>query len=327
MFGRALTIAGILALAASRLPADFSYQETTTITGGALAGLMKIAGVFSKQAREPVHTTVSIKGDRMVTRAATHATVIDLANQTVTSIDLQKKTYTVMTFEEFRQLMDQMSQKEKSGNQSNVTFKVSTKSTGNRKQVAGYDTKEMIFTAQMESTDPQSGQKGTMVITSDMWLAPEVAGYAEVRDFRRRLAQKLAFAPSGMFLSQPQVSRNMGELNKEMGKVEGMPVLQITSMGGEGQPGAAPSQSGAQPQSEPQSQPQTDRSSLGGKFGLGKKKQDQPSGQQAPAGSGAGSLLEMQTEQSGFSTSAVDDSVFAVPAGFKKVEPEKNRVR
>ena len=37
--------------------ADFKCTRSSKMTGGALAGMMKAAGVFSKQAREPVVTT------------------------------------------------------------------------------------------------------------------------------------------------------------------------------------------------------------------------------------------------------------------------------
>jgi hypothetical protein len=39
-----------MTLALCPLPADFSYRETSTITGVLMASLMKVAGVFSKQA-------------------------------------------------------------------------------------------------------------------------------------------------------------------------------------------------------------------------------------------------------------------------------------
>src|SRR5271169_1521705 len=126
---------GMVTLGAATLMADFSYQETSNITGGMMAGLMKVAGVFSKQAREPIQTTVAVKGDRMVHRSQTHATVIDLANQTMTSIDMQKKTYSVMTFEEFKQMLDQMSQKMKQNDKGEMKFKVSATSTDKTKQV------------------------------------------------------------------------------------------------------------------------------------------------------------------------------------------------
>jgi hypothetical protein len=68
-----LTIAGIMTLAGSSLLADFTYQETSTITGGAMLSMMKLAGVFSKQAREPIQSTIAVKGDKMVHRTTTHA--------------------------------------------------------------------------------------------------------------------------------------------------------------------------------------------------------------------------------------------------------------
>jgi hypothetical protein len=337
-------MAGILAVAALQLPADFTYRETTTITGGAMLSMMKVVGVFSKQAREPVQSTVAVKGDKMLHRSQQQATVIDLAAQTVTTIDTQRKTYTVMTFEEFRQMMEQMSQKmQKSQDQGGkMEFKVSAKDTGNTKEIAGYQTKELVLRMEMQATDQKSGQQGSMVISSDIWLAPSVAGYQEVRAFYTRMGEKLAFNPGGgMFMSSPEASKNMGELYKEIGKLDGIPVLQTISMGGAGQPGSGDTsaqQGGGQQQQ--QQQPPAARPSLGGalggalggRFGLGRKKQQQddqastgqPSQQQQQGTGNPGSLMEATTEMSGFSSDPVDDSTFAVPAGFKKVE---NRTR
>src|SRR4051812_40841243 len=86
-------IVTILLLAATLLPADFSYQETTTITGGVMQSMLKVAGVFSKQAREPLNATVAIKGNKMVHRSANSVVITDLDNQTITHVDMQKKTY------------------------------------------------------------------------------------------------------------------------------------------------------------------------------------------------------------------------------------------
>src|SRR5690349_9976049 len=54
MVRKSVTVAGVLALSAGAAFADFSYQETSTITGGAIAGMLKVVGVFSKTAREPI---------------------------------------------------------------------------------------------------------------------------------------------------------------------------------------------------------------------------------------------------------------------------------
>src|SRR5579872_4107607 len=110
MLRRFVSIGGILLFASATLLADFSYQQTSTITGGMMKSVMKVAGVFSKQAREPIQSTIAVKGDRMVTRSAMHIQIVDLANETMTSIDPQKKQYSVMTFAQFKQMMDQMQQ-------------------------------------------------------------------------------------------------------------------------------------------------------------------------------------------------------------------------
>ena len=52
MFSKIVTGAISLALASITLRADFSYQEKSTLTGGAMLSMMKVAGVFSKGARE-----------------------------------------------------------------------------------------------------------------------------------------------------------------------------------------------------------------------------------------------------------------------------------
>jgi hypothetical protein len=312
--------------------ADFTYQETSTITGGVIASMMKVAGVFSKQAREPIQSTVSVKGDRMVHRTQNRASVIDLSNETITTIDLQKKTYSVMTFDEMKQALEQMQERMKKNDQGQLNFKVEANSTGKTKQAAGFDCKEMILKMKMEGTDEKTGQKGGMVITTDMWIAPSVPGYKEVRDFYRRMAEKMAWTPGGnMFMTNPDAAKGMAEVYKEVAKLDGVPVQQYISMGAQGDAAA-----GSQSQPQQQQQQQAERPSiggmLGGRFGLGKKKTSSDTPPPSDASSqnaqgAAGSLLQMTTELSSFSPAAVDDAQFAVPAGFKKVEPDMKRMR
>ncbi|MCL4402298.1 MAG: hypothetical protein M1436_06520, partial [Acidobacteria bacterium] len=224
-----------------------------------------------------------------------------------------------------------------------MKFKVSANSTGQSKQIGGFDTKEMILKMEMESTDQKSGQKGALVITTDMWIAPTVSGYQEVSEFYKRMGEKLSWTPGGnMFMSDPQVSKGMAEVSKEAAKVDGMPVLQVISMGGSGE--GAPQGAGAPQSGGKQAEAPSAGSALGGALGgrlggfggFGRKKKEPKQEEPAPAaqpaspsGGGApGSLLEMTSELSGFSAAAVDASKFEVPAGFKQVESDmKKRAR
>jgi hypothetical protein len=327
MLQRTGRIAGILAVAAAPLLADFTYQETSTITGGAMKSMLAVAGVFSKAVREPMVATISVKGDRMIHKSNTHASVIDL----------QKKQYSVMTFEEMKQALEQMAQKMKQNDKGEVNFKVSANATGKTKQVAGFDAKEMVMKMEMEGTDKQSGQKGGMTMTSDMWIAQGIPGYQDVRNFYKRMAEKLNWTPGGsMFMQNPDVAKGMAEVYKEVAKVDGVPVEQNIAMYPSGvtppEPGSTPP---PQQQEAKQDKPSIGGAlggALGGRFGLGRKKtssdQPQQSGNASSGGgSPSGSLMEMTTQLTSFNSNAVDDSVFAVPAGFKKVESEMKKMR
>ncbi len=334
------------ALAAGPLLADFSYEQTSNITGGMIAGMMRVAGVFSKQAREPIRNTVAVKGDRMATLSPQHASIIDLGKETITNIDFQKKTYSVMTFAEMKAAMEEAArkaqQKQKPGEEMN--FKVEVTPTGKTKQIQGLDTKEIIVKMALEATGADRN-KGDLVITMDSWLAPSAPGYDEVKNFHQRMAEKLAWLPGSgamAMMNRPDISKGMAAAAKEMSKLDGMPVYQVTKMGGEGQPGAAPAAE-QQQQAPPPQQQQAEKPSAGGVLGgaiggrlgrfggLGRKKeapkQEEAPAQPAPAqqqqgrqgGDPSGALLEMTTEMSGFSSNPVDASKFEVPAGFKKV--------
>jgi len=333
MFQRKLIIAGVMALATGTMRADFSYQETTRITGGAMVGMMKALGVFSSQARqitEPMQGTVALKGDRMVHRTPAHISIVDLKAETITSVDVQRKTYTVMTFEQMKQMLEQMQQRmqqqqQQQNGQAQMDFQISVESTGKTRQINGADAKETVIKMEAQGTDQKSGQTGGMTITVDSWTIPGEPGYREVREFYKRMAEKINWTPgSSMFMTRPDVVRGMSEVYKQSAAMDGVPVLQMTTMGASGTApadGSAPQQSQPQPSARP-----SITGALGGKFGLGRKKSEPPPQQQSAGGSSAsGVLLEMTTERSAFSAVPVNESLFDIPAGFKQVENEMMR--
>src|SRR5205823_15065518 len=121
---------------------------------------------------------------------------------------------------------------------------------------SGFNTKEMILTIEMEGTDQKSGQKGSITVTSDMWIAPNIAGYEEVRDFYKRMSQKVAWTPgsNALAMQRGDIMKGMGQMAKEAAKMDGVPVLQIMKMGGAGD-GSAPSGSGAATTQKPKDTP------------------------------------------------------------------------
>ena len=89
--------------------ADYTYQQTTQLTGGSLLHMMKSVGFFSSQARhmgDPVVSTIYLKDNRLANVSPRSIEIIDLDKETITQIDVQKKTYTVMTFDQMKQAME-----------------------------------------------------------------------------------------------------------------------------------------------------------------------------------------------------------------------------
>lgn len=340
------------------LRADFTYEQSSQITGGMIANMMKVAGVFSKSAKEPIKSTVLVKGNRMVTLSKDSAHIVDLDKETITDVNFQKKTYSVMTFAEMAEAMKKLT-KETSTSETKAEIKASITDGKQTKLINGMNTKLMILAFEIESKDQKSGQSGSMVITSEMWMAPSVPGYNEVRDFQIRMAKKLDFNPGGGFAAMggADMSKAMKGLAEESAKLEGVPVFQVTRMGMKGEPPSAEGQAAGM---EGNQAPKPDASDaatraatssaasragkigglaggLGGLGGFGRKKkaEEKPAPEPAPApapvaapaanaspASGApGSLMVMNSELTSFSSSA-DASKFDVPGGFKQVQSE-----
>jgi hypothetical protein len=356
---------GLCTLLATPSFADFRYDETTQITGGTVVGMMKFAGAFSKDAKkamDPITSTVLVQGNRMARINPDRTEIVDLDKETITTIDHKKKQYTVMTFEQMKQQLKEAQEKAKQeqakakpsqtqGNEApppKMDFKVNVRNTAATKNVAGLQTKESILTMQLEATDQKSGQTGSLAITNDMWMAPEIPGYGEVRDFNQRFARKMGmvfgdvFKPS-MAAMQPGSAEGMAEMVKEMSKLKGVPVMQVMRMGStaNGQPLPAASEAPLPASTGPampsagdvakQSATSALASKLGGFGGFGKKKkeppQDQPAPDQSPSGQTAAPtqsvLMESSTQLASFSSAPIDSSQFNVPAGYAQAAAEK----
>lgn len=348
--------------------ADFQYQETTQITGGSMLGLMKMAARFSHQAKEigePTVSNVYVQDNRMARVDAHNIEIIDLDKETITNVDLDKHTYTQMTFEQLRQQFQQMMQqmKDQKAQQPNapaqpqapdnvqLQFKVDVRNTGVTKQVSGIQASESILTMQMIGTDTTNGQQGAFAITNDMWLAPDIPGYDQLREFYRKMGVKMGdmFSPGSLSASmaalQPAAAQGISEMAKEVSKLKGIPVQQITRMGatanGEPLPAASeaplpPTPSAPPPPSAGDVAQESASSAIasklgglgiGGFSGFGHKKQPPPppppdndstTAQQTPT---ATVLMESTTEIASFSSAPIDPAKFDVPAGFTQVQP------
>ena len=338
LFVLAITLCG----AASLVRADFTYQETTQMTGGSMLSMMRALGPLTRAAREPIVSTHIITGNRMATVTKDRVSVIDLDKENITTIDTAKKTYSVMTFAEMKQAMEdaakRMQGRQKSkGNDVQAQFKIAAKATGQTRSIQGLSAKEMLITMAMEGTDGKTGDTGAMEISTDAWYAP-VPGYGEVKEFHKKMGAKLGnMFGSGMQQisqmaaaqgGQANMNQSMEQVAKELAKIDGVPVESVVKMGASGATAGGPASATPEPEDRKSGPTSIAGAALGRLGGFGRRKKDDQPKDDAPSNgqqSGSGALMEMTMNLTSFSSGAADTSKFEVPAGYKQVEPDLRR--
>jgi hypothetical protein len=323
----------------------------------------------------PITTTTMIHGNQKAVVGKDSIEITDLDKETVTHIDPVHKTYTVVTFAQMRQAFAQVpkqmqeaqdkakqapEQPQQPKSDLKTSFDVSVKNTGVTKEINGLSAQEQLVTLQMHITDPNAPptqpSAATYVVTTDAWITPDPPEVKEIQDFDKRFGQKLmegvdlsAFKAqmtqmssagqnpgmSQMFAGKPGSSEAMAEMAKEMAKLQGTRVMEVTRMGGSG---TGPAQNSAQTsEPAPSAAPSNPNGSMSGMLGsalgssaLGafhRKKAAQPASDTPttttnPDGTQTTSatLMEMTLQKSNFSQAPVSSSNFEVPAGYKKVE-------
>jgi hypothetical protein len=239
--GAVLLALGLAWLPAASLDADVKTQEKSQVKfEGALGRVVNLFG--GKAAREGVVSNVSVRGDRKATMHDGGGQIIDLAEEKIYDIDTRRKTYKVTTFEELRrQMREAQKEMEKEareegqpaepGKEVEVDFDV--KDTGERRDIAGHNTRQVVVTITVREKGRTLEQSGGLVLTSDMWLAPPIASMREVQDFNLRYARKLDLTGETATSAQqfaaamamyPGLQAGMARLQAEGSKLEGTPL-------------------------------------------------------------------------------------------------------
>ena len=235
------------------LTADVKTREKTQIKFEGMLG--RVVGMFGgKGARDGIVTSAAVKGNRKALIGDTTSQIIDLDEEKVYDLDMKKKEYEVTTFDELRKRMREAQERaakdaqgqegreekaEKPGEKPQKEFEVDfdAKETGQRKQVAGHDARQVIMTV----TVREKGKKiedGGLVMTADSWLGPEIAALKELSDFDMRYYTKL-YGGTGMGLAAEQMAMVMAmypalkdateRMKKEGANLKGTPLATTTT--------------------------------------------------------------------------------------------------
>ena len=287
---RATCVLFLILTAGLTARADFSYTQTTKSAGGMMA------------AAAPTVTKTYLKGQKMKIDSGDSIMIMDFDAQTMTHINTAQKTYTVSKFSDLGETVG------KSGMDVNIDLK----ETGQRKTINGFNATEMVMT--MEMDNPQARQQGMkMKMEMDIWVSPDVPGAGELRTFYQRNAGKFPWgAMMGGGRGNPSMQKAMADLRRKMAEVKGVPVLQVMKMGAAGNEAQmAQMQKGME-----QARAQLEEMKKQGKL----PPQMEEQLKRMTAASPGGSMFETTMESGNFSSSAIQDSVFAVPAGYQQTE-------
>lgn len=339
----------IAALALTPLHADFSFQETTKITGGSLTKMMRFIPGAGK-ALEAKTSYVYLKGDRLAHVFPDSMSIIDLANETMTEVNLEKKTYATITFAEMREAMEKMAArmdeamaKNKKSNEPAPQFdmQVNVKRTGQTRTISGLETREYIMQVAMAAqAQPGTTPVGLSEVESDMWITTKIPGYDEVQAFYLRMAKQINFSPNmnPLLMQQRGSGEGMKKMAEEMAKLDGTPVMTITRVKGTSAMAAAMGGGG---NSEGRSSAGEDKPRFGGGLtgmaaggimgGLRRKNKDKEAPKSedsaAPAAPAPGNdvMMEMHSESANYSNASIPAAKLDVPAGFQKVDHQMKK--
>ncbi len=219
--------------------------------------LGRMMGMFGgKAVKEGVVSTSAVKGDRKVTMNDSTGRIVDLAEEKVYELDLKKKSYTVVTFAELRQQLKEAQEKaqrdaekaakeeagkekekepEKKAPEMEVDFDL--KETGQKKSIAGYEAREVVATITVREKGRTVEDRGGLIVTSDMWLGPEIPAMKELADFELRYWKAIAPEAPGLSAEQmaavmamyPLVKQGMDRLNREKVNMKGTPLTTVTT--------------------------------------------------------------------------------------------------
>jgi hypothetical protein len=353
---------GILGFAALTARADITIERTTSVDGVGAMAFANMSGtsktsVSGDKSRTDSDMKMQSKIIGFLARNAVgpSAEIVLLDQDKLYHLNMNKKEYTEMTFEQLhaqlQKMSDQMNSSEEKKQPSAVDqskcvwlpAKVDVTKSGEKAQFGGYDAQRVTVTATQPCQDKETGSICEVALVLDQWTSADFTQSNEVRKFYTAYASKMGIDPSNSQdvseRAKALFSQYKGvwtEIAAKMQSVKGYPVKSSFTLG-VGGPQCKDSNS-QQAQTGQQSS-QTDNNSpgasgiagavvgkLGGLFQKKKDPADAPAAAAAPAVApvvmppGDVALMTVSSQLVSVSTDSVSADAFIVPAGFKKIE-------
>ena len=351
-----LVAVSIIATGALTLTPDVTYKTVSKVQfGGAMGRAVNFMARLGGGSTD-VTGTVHLKGNKMLQGDENQASLIDLDAERMVTLNHKEKTYSVLTFADFRQMMEEMKDEisaggdgsapengqaaeEKPATELKFDFKIDP--TGEKSTVNGHRAERFLMTILMEaeSTEkPKEGEtahQGTLVIASDLWMSEDLEGHSEIAAFQKRFAEKMGDAVLGeaemqnlsgalqkAFAGDPRIRSGMEKMQAEAAKMKGVDVKNVTHVvlvapGEKFNPDLV-FKAAAKEEAKPKKR---------GLGGFAKKLAQQAAGvdsgekepEEAPSQQ---TLLTTTTEMQEYSTASLPESMFEIPSNYREVDPQ-----
>ena len=326
-----------MSLARPSLSADIRTDQRVKFQlGGAIGKMVNMFG--GKGAREGVTSMVAVKGNRKATMSDTTGQIIDLTEEKIYDLDIKKKTYTVTTFAELRKQMEEAKRDaEKSAREGRAPAepsKPAEKDPNAKEFEVDFDMKNTGVSQDHQRLQHQadrddrsrcvkrarpSNDAGGMVMTTDLWTAPNAPSTKDLADFDMQYAQKL-YGPMVVGASAqdmamamamyPQMKPALDKMRAEGSKIAGTAIL--TDMKMESVPPGTANQTARRAAPRPRS---PKKKGLGGMLGGLKKMAEQSEKTASNAKPQRAIIMTTSVEMLKLTTD-VDAASVAMPAGF-----------
>lgn len=329
------------------LSADIVCEQSVTIVRG--AGNRILRGMQGVGVGTPVSSKIYIHGDRMIRSTGKLDELFDLEHGTVTQIRHDKKTYSVLTFDQYGTALHLPApgpRKPGEAAAGEVKFDSRVDDTHRTKKINDVVLNQMLIFVTQDLTDSQNPDGQPMEFTMDAWIASDAGGTDEFTEFNKRLAEKLGSSadmsqfPEGM---TPAMRQGMIRLLEESQQLHGVLIEQSTRVTGPAGAGFDSGSSGGKRDIGKQAKSGATKvgHGIGNIFGRVAggvisngpggnvpvpDKSPIPTGHDAddaprPMGE-SGDLLQMAVSTRNFNNAPMEESRFTVPADYRKVDSE-----
>jgi hypothetical protein len=308
MFRTTASLCTVALAATLTAHADLSFSKTQKVTGGAMAAM---AGSAANRESKSY-----FKGGKVAEVASDATILIDLAAQTVTTINKAQKTYKVQKFGDLAA----------AGSSADVS--VNVQDTGQTKTINGYNAKESLVTLDVDFATGR-GPAMKMSAEIEVWRSTDVPGAAEMRTFYQKNAANFPWAAMMGAGGNQSIQRALTQIQKKLAESDGMVVEEVIRV----KPAGAGPQNAQMPQT-PQMTPEQQakmQAAMAQMQAMSKQGGPQAAAAQramaamgamgggpAAAGGAGNALIELTVDNTGFSTDPVPDSVFVVPSDYKQ---------